>query len=225
MDALKHPYFFNPPLPARPGEIPPFEDSHELDRRKFRGQKAALPPAPAGGSVGMGPNGEWTSGSGVRAPIDGKSSRIPSAARPGNISGPPSARRPYDNRPPEPLRGHKRKASAEPPGQHQPAWKREANLPPKPPAPANPPAWQSAQNWRGGGPNFDQRRDRPPRSGRGGDGRSSYVPNYGNPNDRPRDGPMHSRRDNWRPSRSRSPDMRDRHRPTDHDASYHTYRR
>lgn len=59
MDALKHPYFHSPPLPARPGELPQFEDSHELDRRKFRGQRQALPPAPAGGSVGMGPNGQW----------------------------------------------------------------------------------------------------------------------------------------------------------------------
>ena len=59
IDALKHPYFHSPPLPARSGDLPQFEDSHELDRRKFRGQKQALPPAPAGGSVGMGPNGQW----------------------------------------------------------------------------------------------------------------------------------------------------------------------
>lgn len=59
IDALKHPYFHSPPLPARPGDLPAFEESHELDRRKFRGQKQALPPAPAGGSVGMGPNGQW----------------------------------------------------------------------------------------------------------------------------------------------------------------------
>ena len=59
IDALKHPYFHSPPLPARPGDLPTFEESHELDRRKFRGQKQALPPAPAGGSVGMGTNGQW----------------------------------------------------------------------------------------------------------------------------------------------------------------------
>ncbi|KAL9057820.1 MAG: hypothetical protein Q9206_002190 [Seirophora lacunosa] len=51
IDALKHPYFTNHPLPARPGDIPRFEDSHELDRRKFRGQKLERPPAPAGGSA------------------------------------------------------------------------------------------------------------------------------------------------------------------------------
>jgi len=62
IDALNHPYFRNAPLPARPGDLPTYEDSHELDRRKFRGQKADLPPAPAGGTVGMGPNGDWAPG-------------------------------------------------------------------------------------------------------------------------------------------------------------------
>lgn len=59
IDALKHPYFRNDPLPARPEDLPKFEESHELDRRKFRGQKAALPPAPKGGTVGMGQHGNW----------------------------------------------------------------------------------------------------------------------------------------------------------------------
>ncbi|MCJ1310189.1 serine/threonine protein kinase, CMGC, CDC2/CDK sub [Agyrium rufum] len=62
IDALKHPYFTTPPLPLRPGDIPQFEESHELDRRKFRDQKAKLPPAPAGGAVGMGANGNWANG-------------------------------------------------------------------------------------------------------------------------------------------------------------------
>ncbi|KAJ5033496.1 uncharacterized protein L3040_008611 [Drepanopeziza brunnea f. sp. 'multigermtubi'] len=53
IDALKHPYFRNVPLPAQPGDLPTFEDSHELDRRKFRSLKAAPPPAPKGGTVGM----------------------------------------------------------------------------------------------------------------------------------------------------------------------------
>ena len=59
IDALNHPYFHSDPLPARPSDLPHAEDSHELDRRKFRGQKAALPPAPAGGSVGIGAQGDW----------------------------------------------------------------------------------------------------------------------------------------------------------------------
>ncbi|EGE04134.1 CMGC/CDK protein kinase [Trichophyton equinum CBS 127.97] len=242
IDALKHPYFTTPPLPAKPGDLPSFEDSHELDRRKFRGQKAALPPAPAGGSVGMGAHGEWTSGSSRGAPTtDPKKSRVPQAARSGygnNMH--PSSRPPYDSRMPDPVHGHKRKASGEP-HSHLPAWQRDANLPPKPPAPANP-QWQTGSR-RGGGPGQDSRRDRPPipRGGGGiGDGgRDSYVPNYvGGGNDRYRsggDGPMPPRRDNidpasrdryWRPSRSRSPEMRDRSRSGDPGSlSHHLYRR
>ncbi|KAF2969829.1 hypothetical protein GQX73_g3765 [Xylaria multiplex] len=52
IDALEHPYFKSAPYPARPEDIPTFEDSHELDRRKFHDRKAALPPAPKGGTVG-----------------------------------------------------------------------------------------------------------------------------------------------------------------------------
>ncbi|KAK8047241.1 hypothetical protein PG996_015305 [Apiospora saccharicola] len=53
-DALQHPYFTTAPLPAQPGDIPTYEDSHELDRRKYPDRKAALPPAPKGGAVGDG---------------------------------------------------------------------------------------------------------------------------------------------------------------------------
>ncbi|KAL7267220.1 serine/threonine protein kinase, CMGC, CDC2/CDK subfamily [Rhizina undulata] len=60
IDALKHEYFSTEPLPAKPGELPRFEESHELDRKKFRNQKALPPPAPAGGTVGVGQNNtEW----------------------------------------------------------------------------------------------------------------------------------------------------------------------
>ncbi|GBF60605.1 serine/threonine-protein kinase [Trichophyton mentagrophytes] len=242
IDALKHPYFTTPPLPAKPGDLPSFEDSHELDRRKFRGQKAALPPAPAGGSVGMGAHGEWTSGSSRGAPTtDPKKSRVPQAARSGYGNNMHlSSRPPYDSRMPDPVHGHKRKASGEP-HSHLPAWQRDANLPPKPPAPANP-QWQTGSR-RGGGPGQDSRRDRPPIPRGGGGisdgGRDSYVPNYvGGGNDRYRsggDGPMPPRRDNidpasrdryWRPSRSRSPEMRDRSRSGDPGSlSHHLYRR
>ncbi|KAF1823154.1 Pkinase-domain-containing protein [Dissoconium aciculare CBS 342.82] len=57
-DALQHEYFTVAPLPAKPGDLPTYEDSHELDTRrgkKEKQQRAALPPAPAGGTVGMGP--------------------------------------------------------------------------------------------------------------------------------------------------------------------------
>ncbi|KAK4219404.1 kinase-like domain-containing protein [Rhypophila decipiens] len=53
-DALQHSYFKTAPLPAAPGDIPKFEESHEFDRRKFQDRKAALPPAPKGGTVGRG---------------------------------------------------------------------------------------------------------------------------------------------------------------------------
>ncbi|KAK8169854.1 kinase-like domain-containing protein [Phyllosticta citrichinensis] len=64
IDALNHPYFKARPLPAKPEDLPRFADSHELDRRTARGKQQALPPAPAGGTVGMGPNpnGEWPVG-------------------------------------------------------------------------------------------------------------------------------------------------------------------
>ena len=58
-DAMRHAYFTTPPLPARPDELPQYSDSHELDRKRFREMKDeplpardALPPAPAGGTMG-----------------------------------------------------------------------------------------------------------------------------------------------------------------------------
>ena len=47
VDALNHEYFTMAPILAKPFEIPKFEESHELDRRK-RHQRIP-PPAPAGG--------------------------------------------------------------------------------------------------------------------------------------------------------------------------------
>lgn len=157
IDALKHPYFSNQPLPARPGELPVFEDSHELDRRKFHGQKAALPPAPAGGSVGMGPNGEWTSGSGPRPDV--KSNRVPSAVRGGFANGASGGpRRAYDSRVPESVHSHNRHASDDSRG----------------------------RDWRGDG-RSEQRRERQPGRGDGRPaGLDSYVPNYDGADDRHR---------------------------------------
>ncbi|KAL1958315.1 hypothetical protein VTO42DRAFT_4632 [Malbranchea cinnamomea] len=228
IDALKHPYFTTPPFPAKPGELPQFEDSHELDRRKFRSQKGALPPAPAGGSVGLGANGDWTSGSGARAPMDQKSSRIPSAARSGhgsNLPRPPSRPPPpYDSRVPSSVAGHKRQASDEPSG-HLPAWKRNPSLPPKPPAPVHPqpnaPVWPPGHSWRGDGlPRGDIRRDGDHSRDRDRDrapirGKDRYRPTYDSgTGDRPRSRgdsgygpPLPRREDRYiRPSRSRSPE-------------------
>ncbi|RMZ83622.1 hypothetical protein DV738_g929, partial [Chaetothyriales sp. CBS 135597] len=86
IDALEHPYFTTPPLPARPGDLPSFDDSHELDRRKFRDQKNKPPPAPAGGSVGIQANGEWA--------INGRPGPADARGGPGPYRPPPGGR-PY----------------------------------------------------------------------------------------------------------------------------------
>lgn len=94
IDALEHPYFHTPPLPARPGDLPTFEESHELDRRKFRDQKNKPPPAPAGGSVGIGAQGDW-SVNGRPLPYDGRGGgRGPAGRQFANDNGPPHGRRP-----------------------------------------------------------------------------------------------------------------------------------
>ncbi|KAJ5466758.1 Serine/threonine-protein kinase bur1 [Penicillium diatomitis] len=233
IDALKHPYFTSPPLPAKPGEIPHYQDSHELDRKKFRDQRAPLPPAPAMGSTDPTTNGGWT-GPGSRP--DSRNSntnsnhshahgppRIPSAARGGRSNGPPGM--------------HNNRRGPFPP-------QRDVGLPPRPPLPAGgvpPPPWEEPQSGRSDGRD-DQRRDRFPPShqgpshGRPGGGRipqgagggshnlDSYVPSYGgNPHDRDRDrsrdagdyssdwrsgGRRDYRRDQPR-RRSRSPGYRD----------------
>lgn len=59
MDALEHEYFKVDPRPSRPSDLPEFEDSHELDRRKKGGQRPLPPAAPAGGTVGVGPSVDW----------------------------------------------------------------------------------------------------------------------------------------------------------------------
>lgn len=137
IDAINHPYFSSPPFPARPGELPSFEDSHEFDRRRFRGQRGAIPPAPAGGSVGMGPNSGWTSNSGSRPTTDNRNSRIPGASRVGRL--PPHGvqnhptKRPFENR----------NAVSHGPsnaGESFPGFSgsKDCGLPPKPPVSAHP---------------------------------------------------------------------------------------
>lgn len=195
IDALKHPYFSNPPLPARPGELPHFEDSHELDRRKFRGQKAALPPAPAGGSVGMDPNGEWTTNSGGGPGAEHRNSRIPSTARVGNSNNNMSGNAP------------RRPFGVDDSYQHIPAWHREGGLPPKPPPPAHQ-TWAGGQGWRGES-RADQWRDRSHQSrltGRSDAKLDSYVPKYDGMRDRFRD------RDDSVPRRDHSYDHPSRRR-------------
>ncbi|KAJ9211527.1 hypothetical protein DTO166G4_6807 [Paecilomyces variotii] len=221
IDALKHPYFETPPLPAKPGELPQFEDSHELDRRKFRGQRAGPPPAPAGGSAGIGSNPEWAMKSAGRPPAENRGGRIPGAARPSYANAP--QRRPGDARPSE----GQAKQGFDDGHQHLPAWHRD-RLPPKPPVSAS-----AHQGWSG-------RRDRPLQqghaSGRPDSRVDSYVPRYDGTRDRSRSRDVDSLRSEaeWRDRRdgdrdysarrrSRSPTSRDRGREADQ--SYNVYRR
>ena len=176
MDALKHPYFFSPPLPARPGELPSFEDSHELDRRRFRGQRAPMPPAPAGPSLGTGgPNGSWAAGSGGRVGIDGRNSRLPNAARMGwghGAQGVPPQRS-IDNRNCETHPARSRSGGEE---SSQGPW-HKGGLPPRPPT-SNHQAWASGNVGRVGRDRNLQGR------GRSEGNLDSYVPNYAGGGDR-----------------------------------------
>ena len=185
IDALKHPYFRTMPLPAAPGDLPSFEESHEFDRRKFQDRRAALPPAPKGGTVGRGaldpnagPNQGYSNGDyGGRNGVNG-GSRYP------------------------PRRGP-------PPGEERvPAWGRgdrnlphAPGLPPRPPPPAE---YNGGRDSSVDHPDRFQDRERGPRPPRGPPGGSraevdTYIPSY------ERDAPP--RRDDWR---RRDPDRDDR---------------
>ena len=229
MDALDHPYFTTAPLPAKPHELPRFEDSHEYDRRKFRGQKAALPPAPAGGTVGLGANGGYDNG--LANGIDHYQPRPRGAAGDGNHGGQyPVRRGPDDYRsahhppghppPPPPPPG------GPPPG-HRPAWAQDAGLPPRPPPPVDG-GWQH----RDRPVDMTSRaRPPPPRFSSGGTAAvDSYVPSYASRDDRPRDRDEDYRRREPRDDRayygerrepprrrSRSPEYRPRDRDRQHD--------
>ncbi|KAF2654768.1 Pkinase-domain-containing protein [Lophiostoma macrostomum CBS 122681] len=228
IDAIDHPYFQSDPRPMREEDIPSFADSHELDRRNARGQKQALPPAPAGGTVGGGPNGEWT-GQGP-PPNSGSWANGDRPQYGSQDRGPPGVDRPrgdydrrgqpYDHRPPPP-----------PPPRHGPSWGNggdRGGLPPPPgegrhPLP-HPPRYGPQGGDRGhrGGPPGDKYvpsyrgadAERPPRDR---DDRRSR-----DPDDRPREGRRNSQdsghsRDSHRDDRNdrRGYRDRDRERPAD----------
>ncbi|KAH0566306.1 hypothetical protein GP486_000277 [Trichoglossum hirsutum] len=212
IDALKHPYFENDPKPARPGDIPRFEDSHELDRRKFRGQKAALPPAPAGGTVGMGPSGVWAGGGGPTANGPWPNGAGPSGRRapggwPGGAGttgyaageGPPQLS--YDSRVPN-QRGFNRGGHGGP-LDHRPPWLRGVQQDGRHPLP--PPV---SQTWGGSG--LDGGRDRSYRapSGSTGGRMDSYIPSYSSGNEGTRVRDDIARRDD-KYDRSRGGDRRE----------------
>lgn len=223
IDAIDHPYFKTSPRPMREEDIPRFADSHELDRRNARGQKQALPPAPAGGTVGGGPNGEWNGngqhpnggpwGNGDRRYGGPQDRGPPGVERPrGGYDRRPA---PYDHRPPPP-----------PPPERRPNWgngaERHSNLPPPPGEGRHPLPHPPRYGGNGAG-------DRRPPPG------DTYIPSYDNdgprrsrdPDERPRDARRGSRdsghsRDgprNYarRDGRSRSPDRRERPRDRDRD--------
>jgi serine/threonine-protein kinase BUR1 len=230
IDALKHPYFLNPPFPAKPGELPHFEDSHEFDRRKLRGQRAALPPAPAGGSVGMIPNGEWTTDSASRAGLAHRGHRMPAVIHNpsiNNVCG--GGRRPFDIRVPEFLPTQEKQASDEY-LQQFPAGQKDTGLPPRPLSPTHH-AWAGSHSWRSDSRPDPRVRIHQPRVGGRSNGKlDSYVPDHlshrnqfrarddGSPRqepnrrdrrpDFPQAGRVHMRDQSRR--RSRSPAQRDR---------------
>lgn len=163
IDALQHEYFHTDPLPARPEDLPKYEDSHELDARKRGHEKQrALPPAPAGGTVGMGPD-DYT-GSGPGYPYGDR----PPRGYGGRDRGPPGTREPpyqprYDDRrgppphmsdarPPPAWQQESRNRGPPPPtnGHHLPA--RPNDLPPRPSdnATRGPPPPQRDAGGRGG---------------------------------------------------------------------------
>lgn len=188
-DALQHPYFRTAPLPATPGEIPTFEESHELDRRKFHDRKANLPPAPKGGTVGRGANDANANTSFNGGGYDRR-------------NGANGGRYPHNGPPPQ---GDRR----------QPVWQRDhrdRDLPPRPP-PQN-----YANGWNGAGDHPDGYRDRdarPPRGGARGGPREppvdTYIPSYdreregGGRRDPPRDD---RRRHDWEEPRRHDRDRR-----------------
>ncbi|KAK3048949.1 serine/threonine protein kinase, CMGC, CDC2/CDK sub [Extremus antarcticus] len=182
IDALQHEYFTTAPLPARPEDLPKYEDSHELDSRKRGQQKQrAAPPAPAGGTVGMGPD-EWN-GSGPPGGYGYGGDRAPRRDH-----GPPPGSHPprnYDNRSraPPPI------AESRPP----PAWRQDpqrargggppasgpnaAHLPPRPDFPMRPVQPPVGRDTGGRDRGSDRGSDRG--GDRGGSANvDTYIPNY-----------------------------------------------
>lgn len=191
IDALEHPYFKTSPLPAKPGDIPQFQESHELDRRRFREQKANLPPAPAGGTVGMGTDGDYANSS---APTNHRGLYKP--------RGPPAGYyndQQYSsltqNGPDNRYHSSQRdcRGIALPPGpppaqSRRPAWAPEVNgLPPRPPPPSTSAGW-GGQNYRGPALRDDTRGRPTAREGGGiGPRIDTYIPSYANRDDVHRD--------------------------------------
>lgn len=228
VDALKHPYFTSPPLPARPGDLPQFEDSHELDRRQYR--QKPKPPAPPNGAAG---ESDWSTGPAARAAA-GQSSRVPTGVQRGGPAPRGDFRRAPDVHSPCLIFGSKLRTNM-----------LQDGLPPKP-SPVSQPGWPNRKN--------DNRLSDRRHGGRGDGGRlDTYVPRYdglhnnntnNNSSNNNRNGHHHhldngpgtgyggpensrygNRSNNFKSNnarrRSQSPPVRDRSR----EDSYHLYRR
>ncbi|KAL9129124.1 MAG: hypothetical protein Q9217_002334 [Psora testacea] len=192
IDALKHPYFETHPLPAKPGEIPQFQESHELDRRKFREQRANPPPAPAGGTVGMGPDADFVNG--VLPSGHGQHRQGSGQGYYNNQQTYPPRRNGHDNHSQQPAYGSRvpppPPPAGPPPPARQPGRDRGPNgLPPRPPVdvPRSAPAYSGGRQYDGGRDRYppDAGRERPsfdsgrPRVRGGAPSQvDTYIPSY-----------------------------------------------
>lgn len=123
------------------------EESHEYDRRKFHDRKAALPPAPKGGTVGRGPQ-QGAGGPDAGFHNDAYGGR--NGMNGGRYPPPPSRNGPA-------------------PGERLPAWSRGPHgLPPRPPPPvdnySNGETYLEGASYRDRDRERDRDRDRAPRS-------------------------------------------------------------
>ncbi|KAH6684383.1 kinase-like domain-containing protein [Halenospora varia] len=209
IDALKHPYFTTQPLPARAGDIPTFEDSHELDRRKFRSQKAAPPPAPRGETVGMGPGGGWGE---------------PTANGHGGYGHGGDGYRQHhhhNGRNYPPNGGYRNGVPPPPPeGERRRGWQRDdrpdpRGLPPRPP----PVDYHDGGGRPDGYRSRSRELERPslPRSRGGAPPVDTYIPSYGPESGRRDDGRRDDRRRRDDRDRDDRPHHRDRERDRDSD--------
>ncbi|TGZ85297.1 Pkinase-domain-containing protein [Ascodesmis nigricans] len=219
-DATQHEYFRVDPLPLKPGEVPKFNDSHELDGKKNRNHRGALPPAPAGGAVGA-PNAtsrdpwqqrrpeQWNAsgGGGNRRPPAGEP-RIPQGA-----SNPAAAGTHRDHRPAWSKPQHQQQSLSQPP--QPPPGEYPTSLPPRPPPPAG-------DTRRGNSERHDRERHHrggsgPPRDARAQADVDTYFPSYGGPT-RGWERDRERRREGSRDARNHDRDRdRDRERDRDRD--------
>ncbi|KAJ5541987.1 hypothetical protein N7535_004405 [Penicillium sp. DV-2018c] len=201
MDALRHPYFTTHPLPARPGDIPQFADSHEFDRKKFRNQRPPVAPIPSipsdttgNAAPGTAPgSGSWQStgsrpDSRNRIPVGagrGGQGRVPPGpgSGPGPGPGPGSHRHGgYGGHGGHGGHGGYHGNNPQRRAPYPPQRDGGLGLPPRPPVPGGNPPWDRDRD-RGDSGRDDRRNQYAPGRSGGGGGRAgnldSYVPNYG----------------------------------------------